>query len=123
MRCAVVKMINFSRLHACVKFDYSPTDIVESFTGMKCTNDTCENVVPYFGDFSSDISLSMSFLALCLTPILYFGVLYILEYKVVEQFIAKRSAGIPDNTDATFEEQVKTVKREIAYEVSKLGSK
>ncbi|XP_058807201.1 ATP-binding cassette sub-family A member 17-like [Phymastichus coffea] len=88
---------------------------------LRCNNNTCENAILYFREFSEEISLSTSYLFLCLTPILYFAILGALEYKLIEKLIARMHSGIPDNIDSTFEEQVKNVKREIAYEVSKLG--
>lgn len=45
-----------------------------------------------------------------------------LEFQLFDRLIAKIRGGMPDNTDDAFEEKVKKVKHEIAYEVCKAKS-
>ncbi|XP_008205027.1 phospholipid-transporting ATPase ABCA1 [Nasonia vitripennis] len=89
----------------------------------KCFNGICKNPPNYFGNFEKDVALETSILCLCLTTILYFGLLCILEQKWIQRFIVKISGGKPDNIDETFEAQVKKTKHNIAFEVSKIRSR
>ncbi|XP_058807217.1 retinal-specific phospholipid-transporting ATPase ABCA4-like [Phymastichus coffea] len=90
---------------------------------MRCIDGSCSNAVSYFKNFENDVALEMSVLALSLTPLLYFTILFILECKLVPKLLSKMKAGMPDDSDVAFEEQVKKVKREIAFETSKIREK
>lgn len=46
-----------------------------------------------------------------------------LEHKWIQRLIVKLNGGKPDNIDETFETQVKKIKHNIAFEVSKIKSR
>ena len=93
---------------------------INIFSELQCVNGTCKNPLKYFGNFEEDVSLEACFLSLCLTPILYFGILYILEYNLMSKLIARIFGGKPIDNDQTFEEQVKKIKQIIGSEISKI---
>lgn len=96
---------------------------IHFFQGTRNYDGSCSNTVSYFRNFEDDMALETSILAMCLTPILYICLLYILECKLLPKLLAKLNGRMPDNTDVAFEEQVKKVKHEIAFEASKVRGK
>lgn len=88
-----------------------------------CINGTCAKPPIMFTNFKEDIALETSILTLCLTPILYFGLLYILEHKLIHRLIVRIRSNKLHKSDEAFEEQVKSVKHDIAFEVSRIKSR
>jgi hypothetical protein len=49
----------------------------------------------YFTNFENDISLEESLIYMSITPILYVGILFLLEYKIIQKLITKMTKSIP----------------------------
>ncbi|KAJ8686330.1 hypothetical protein QAD02_022124 [Eretmocerus hayati] len=85
---------------------------------MGCTNGTCTDKVKYFGNFSEDISLEIGFLSLCLTPLLYFGILTVLESRLVQIMFSSILGENDRKIDDNYEDQVKKEKEKVAAQIS-----
>lgn len=76
----------------------------------------------YFKDFSDDMSFEESILYLSITPILYFGLLIVLEEKILLKLFSKiRGTKLRKGQDM-MDEQVKKEKLTVALEINKINS-
>lgn len=75
--------------------------------------------VKYFGDFENDVSLEESLIYMCLTPILYIGILFVLDHQLIQKFRARmKPQEVPYYTT---DEQVKREKLNIAQKISTMN--
>ncbi|XP_058807246.1 phospholipid-transporting ATPase ABCA1-like isoform X2 [Phymastichus coffea] len=90
--------------------------------GLECFDGKCEKSLSYFRDFNDDISLEESIIYLCISPILYFGILAMLEYKVIPLMLARIRNGKYNLLEDPCDEQVKKEKHSVAFEIAKAKS-
>lgn len=76
----------------------------------------------YFRDFDDDISLEESLIYLCISPILYFAILAMLEYKVIPLMLARIRNGKYNVLEDPCDEQVKKEKHSVAFEIARVKS-
>jgi hypothetical protein len=65
------------------------------------------------------MSLEESVTYMCFTPILYFGILALLEYKFIPTVLAKMRNGKYEILDDPCDEQVKKEKHSVSFEIAK----
>ena len=93
------------------------------FLGLECSGGKCAKSLNYFRKFEDDISLEESLIYLCVTPFIYFFLLWILENNYIKLLYVriKNKTFLPkDNFNDI---QVQKEKRLIAFEISKIKSK
>ena len=88
---------------------------------MGCSDGYCGNERKYFTPVDEDVTIVESFAYMTLTPILYFGILFLLEFQVIQRLIAKlwKSEVSLDTVD----EQVMKEKLSIAQRIPTTGKR
>lgn len=86
---------------------------------LECFDGKCKKSLNYFKNFKDDMSLEESITYLCFTPIIYFGILALLEYKFISMMLAKMRNGKYEILDDSCDEQVKKEKQSVAFEIAK----
>ncbi|XP_014205590.1 ATP-binding cassette sub-family A member 1-like [Copidosoma floridanum] len=87
--------------------------------GLNCYNGKCKKSLSYFNKFQEDMSLEESLIYMCFTPIVYFGILAVLEYQLIPFLLAKMRKGKYQLVEDLHDEQVKKEKHTVAYEIIK----
>ncbi|XP_058807248.1 phospholipid-transporting ATPase ABCA1-like isoform X2 [Phymastichus coffea] len=85
---------------------------------MVCYNGTCGNYKSYFTNFEEDITLEESVIYLCLTPVLYFGILALLETQYIENVAIRFRREMAQEVGA--DEQVQREKSAISRKIEEL---
>ena len=65
------------------------------------------------------MSLEESITYLCVSPIIYFGILALLEYKFIPMLLAKMRRSKYEILEDPCDEQVKKEKHNVAFEIAK----
>lgn len=65
------------------------------------------------------MSLEESLIYMSVTPIIYFGIIAVLEYKLISLLLAKMQKGKYQLIEDPYDEQVKREKHAVAYEITK----
>ena len=87
--------------------------------GFGCYNGECKKSYGYFNDFKEEISLEESLVYSAVTPLLYFGILIILEYQLIQKLMNKmKSYEIPEHI---VDEQVEREKSFVAQKIAELS--
>ncbi|XP_011496889.1 PREDICTED: ATP-binding cassette sub-family A member 1-like [Ceratosolen solmsi marchali] len=86
---------------------------------LECFDGKCKKSLSYFNNFKDDMSLEESITYMCFTPILYFGILALLEYKFIPLMLAKMRNGKYEILDDPYDEQVKKEKHSVSFEITK----
>lgn len=90
---------------------------------MDCADGVCKNQLSYFSDDYSDMSLKECIIYLCLTPLIYFAVLIILEERLPQIFLAKMlNQNLKDACNIE-DDQVKKEKHVVGVEIRKLQNR
>lgn len=76
----------------------------------------------YFKNFKDDMSFEESIVYLAITPILYFGLLIILEEKLLSKLIGKITGTKLRKEQDTMDDQVKKEKLAVMMEINKINS-
>lgn len=84
---------------------------------LDCYDGVCKKSFEYFKKYEDDMSLEESITFLCITPIIYFGILALLEYKLIPMLLAKIRNGKYEAIEDPFDEQVKKEKHAIGSEI------
>ncbi|XP_014231053.1 ATP-binding cassette sub-family A member 3-like isoform X1 [Trichogramma pretiosum] len=87
--------------------------------GLDCYDGKCKHRLDYFKNYKDDMSLEESITYLCITPILYFGILAALEYKLVPLMLSRMRNGKYEALEDPCDEQVKKEKHAVAFEIAK----
>ncbi|XP_014205582.1 ATP-binding cassette sub-family A member 3-like isoform X2 [Copidosoma floridanum] len=87
--------------------------------GLECYDGRCKEYKNYFSDFEKDVNLESSIVYLTCSPLIYFGLLVILEYQMVPKLIVRMRKAVMPETEA--EEQVKKEKLSISERIAAMG--
>lgn len=119
--CCREYTITFNRFQVNNKF----LTFIYKYLELYCFNGNCQTNFPYFNGYKSDVyhglySISTYTLYLCITPIIYFGILVLLESRIISKIIMKRSRAEPIiNNKKSVDEKVKEEKMIVAREINK----
>lgn len=89
---------------------------------MNCADGICKNPMPYFKNFQDDMNFEECIVYLALTPILYFGLLIMLEEKVFVKLFMRIVGTKLRKEQETMDDQVKKEKLAVALEINKINS-
>ncbi|XP_011644080.1 retinal-specific ATP-binding cassette transporter-like [Pogonomyrmex barbatus] len=89
---------------------------------MECIDGDCKNPLPYFNDFTEDMNFEESIVYLAVTPILYFGLLIMLEEKIFPKLFGKIVGSKLRKEQDIMDDQVKKEKLAVALEINKINS-
>lgn len=89
---------------------------------MDCADGVCRNPLPYFKDFTDDMSLEESILYLSITPILYFVILIMMEEKLFSKLFTKIIGTKLKSECYTTDDEVKKEKHAVALEINKINN-
>lgn len=92
------------------------------FSGLGCADGVCKKQLPYFRDFEDDMNFEESIVYLAVTPILYFGLLIILEENLFGKLKARIIGTNLRKEQDKMDNQVKKEKLAVALEINKLNS-
>ncbi|OAD58505.1 ABC transporter A family member 3 [Eufriesea mexicana] len=90
---------------------------------LNCADGVCKNQLSYFSDDDSDMSLKECIIFLCLTPLIYFAILIILEERLPQIYYAKMLNQNLKDTCNIEDDQVKKEKHIVALEIRKLQNR
>ncbi|KAJ8686326.1 hypothetical protein QAD02_022120 [Eretmocerus hayati] len=102
-----------------------PRDVCSSYTRDECCKLNCSDgkCDKYFGFFDGDTDegrdLTKAMIYLCLTPIIYFGILTILENQLIQRLMAGQKIAVPEQH---IDQQVKSEKSLVARKINTLIS-
>ncbi|KAJ8686329.1 hypothetical protein QAD02_022123 [Eretmocerus hayati] len=99
----------------------SKFSVNETCCSLGCRGGRCTNYINFFDKTNDDISLEQSLAYLLLTPLLYFGVLVLLEKQWIQRIISKRKHIDANEPAVVQEEQVKNQKLLVAQKISALS--
>ena len=83
-------------------------------------DNNCVKYFEYFGNFNESGNLEESILYLCLTPLLYFAILGLMEHKIMLKWFTKKQQQKPIHNVEEIDDQVKSEKSSVAFEISNL---
>ncbi|KAJ8686324.1 hypothetical protein QAD02_022118 [Eretmocerus hayati] len=86
---------------------------------LDCFDGKCKKSLQYFNKYEDDMSLEEGLTYLCITPIIYFGILALLEYNLIPMLLAKIRNGKYEIVEDPHDEQVKREKHSVASEITK----
>ncbi|XP_008203624.1 retinal-specific phospholipid-transporting ATPase ABCA4-like [Nasonia vitripennis] len=88
---------------------------------LDCYEQNCVKSVKYFSNFENDVTLEESLIYMCVTPILYIGILFVLDHQLIQKIKAKLTT--EETPYYTTDDEVKREKSAIGRKISTINGR